>query len=130
MDNISSWSLPTRFRLPNFLDHVIPPYSSSPFSYFLPTSLPGISCARREGWQNLLFGKLFTIYSYVVLPAQLFMSLRVLVLSGYISSSALNTVVLLVVLEYPSTFLAVATCTVSSLLPFTLLIVSLYYSAI
>ena len=58
------------------------------------------------------------------------MSLRVLVLSGYISSSALNTVVLLVVLEYPSTFLAVATCTVSSLLPFTLLIVSLYYSAI
>ena len=56
---------------------------------------------------NLFSGIFFTFYCHFNLLASLF------VLSGYIPSSALNTVIL-VVFEHPSTFLAAVIYTVSS----------------
>ena len=91
--------------LPNpsiFLDYVIPSYPSSTFCCFLPYS--PIS----YGWRLL-----FLAYSSLYIAISTF-SRFYLFSSGYIPTSSLNTV-LLVVLEHPSIFLAAVICTVFQL---------------
>ena len=83
-----------------FLDYVIPSYSSSPYCHFLSYSIINNGC-------HLFSGVFFTLYFHFNFLTSLF------VLSGYIPSSAPNTV-LLVILEHPSIFLAAVICTVSS----------------
>ena len=69
--------------LPYLLDYAIPPYSSSPFATFPLSAMAG----------SLLFGMFLTLYCHFNFLPYLF------VLSGYISTSALNFV-FLVVLEH------------------------------
>ena len=88
------------YILPHFLAYAIPSYSSPLFPCFLPCS--PIS----HGWQPFI-GVLLTSDCHFHFLASRFE------LSGYIPSSDLSTV-LLVVLEHPSTSLAAVICTVSS----------------
>ena len=89
MDSISSWLPPIPFHtFSTTLSDLIP---GRPFVTFSHTALSAMA-------GNLFFGEFLT--RYFILPFQLS---HVFVSSGYIPSSALNPV-FLVVLEYPSTF--------------------------
>ena len=82
-------------------NYAIPHFSSSPFRYFLPYSSINYYC-----WQPL-FGLFLTLYCHFNFLVYLF------VLSGCITSSVLNTV-LLVVPMHLRICLAAAICTVSN----------------
>ena len=83
--------LVSSYILPYFLDYAIPPYSSSPFRCFLPYSPISYS------WQPFFLGIFLTLWCHFNFLTPLIM------LRGYISNFALNTV-LFVVLQHPSTF--------------------------
>ena len=80
-----------------FLGYAIPPYSSSPFRYFLPYNDTSYMAS------NLLLGVLLCLHCHFNFLTSLFVS------SGCIPGSVHNTV-LLIVLEHASTFLAVVIC--------------------
>ena len=99
---ISSWFLPK----PCILSRLrYPPYSSSLFSLLSPIQ----PC---ELWLATSFSAcssfIFAIFNFLT---------RLFVLSGYIASSALNAVILVVLEHLRSTFLAAAICTVSNCYP-------------
>ena len=96
-DITSSWCFP--YILAYFLNYAIPPFSSSPlpcvtFSHTALSTMDG----------NLFFGMFLALYCHFNFLMSLF------VFSGYIPSSALNTV-LLVVLDPLGSFLAAVICT-------------------
>ena len=98
LDSTSSWSSPISFHIfSTTLSHHIP---GRPFAIFSHTALSTMA-------GNIFSGIFFTLYYHCSFPASLF------VLSGYNPSSALDTVIP-VVLEHPSIFLAAVVCTVSN----------------
>ena len=98
MDSISSWFPPISFHaFSTTLSHLIP---ARPFVNFSHTALSAMA-------GNLFCGMFLTLYCHFIFLTSL------VYFSGYIPSSALHAV-LLVVLEHPRTFLAAVICTVSS----------------
>ena len=95
MDSISSWFPPTSVHtFSTTLSHLIPARPCVTFSHTALSAMAG----------TLFFGMFLTFYCHFNFLTSLF------VLSGYIPSSALD-IVLLVVLEHPSTFLDSVICT-------------------
>ena len=92
--------LASSYFLEHLIDYVVPPNSSSPFRYFLPYS--AISYGRQPHF--FFTCSYFCLFNFLT---------SLFFLSGYISNSALNTL-LLVVREDPIAFLVAAICTVSS----------------
>ena len=94
----SSWSPPKSFHVFSAtLSHLVPARTFFIFSHTALSTIAG----------NIVFGIFFILYCHFIFLMSL------IVLGGYIPSSALNTV-FLVVVEHPSIFLAAAICTVSS----------------